>query len=136
MGRLNKKLTLKNKKAAKAVSKAVVSEKDPVAEAKAPSKLLLELPSTTVSVASKTTEKPSTAVPTKLSKITKKEKRKVKSEGLKNKLTHLAKQKVEAKGDDKFKIDTEFESMFWTLFFTFLFTIPSSKSLVLRPYKH
>lgn len=99
MGRLNKKLTLKNKKAAKAVSKAVASEKDPVAEAKAPSKLLLDLPSTTVSLVTKTTpEKPSTVVPTKLSKITKKEKRKIKSDGLKNKLTHLAKQKIEAKG--------------------------------------
>jgi len=55
MGRLNKKLTLKNKKAVKAVSKAIASEKDLIAEAKAPSKLLLDLPSTTVSLVPKTT---------------------------------------------------------------------------------
>jgi hypothetical protein len=117
MGRLNKKLTLKNKKAAKAVSKAVASEKEPVAEAKVPSKLLLDLPATTLSVTSKTNEKPSTVVPTKLSKITKKEKRKIKSDGLKNKLTHLAKQKIEAKGLFCISYNTELLTSVFTLGF-------------------
>ena len=101
MGRLNKKLTLKNKKTAKALSKAVHAEKDPVEEAKAPSKLLLNVASivanSKLSLKS-VTEKPSGVIPTKLSKITKKEKRKIRSDGLKDKLTLMASEKLEAKG--------------------------------------
>ena len=96
MGRLNKKLTLKSKKAAKALSKAVAAEKDySVGESKVPSKLLLEVP---MPKSQPLSSKPSTVVPTKLSKISKKERRKLKSDDLKNKLTVLANQKKEAKG--------------------------------------
>ena len=81
MGRLNKKLTFKNKKTAKAVSKATSAEKDCNEEAKAPSKLLLNVPNSKLAQQS-ATEKSCTIIPTKLSKITKKEKRKIRSDGL------------------------------------------------------
>ena len=97
MGRLNKKLTLKSKKAAKALSKAVAAENGNSGESKTPSKLLLEVP-VSKSQLLLTTPPTSTVVPTKLSKITKKEKRKLKSDDLKNKLTFLANQKKEVKG--------------------------------------
>jgi hypothetical protein len=105
MGRLNKKLTLKSKKAGKS---QLTPAKVEATEIKVPAfnQLFGNHPVQTAvskpSVEDATTKtlkaSESLPVPKKLSKITKKEKRKLKSDGLKNKLTQLAKEKQEAKG--------------------------------------
>ena len=103
MGRLNKKLTLKAKKAGKTpltlAKVAAVEGTDNNVQTSKPG------PAPVSVVASVASKQPiqevsvSIPVPKKLSKVTKKEKRKLKSEGLKTKLSQLAREKQEAKGE-------------------------------------
>lgn len=107
MGRLNKKLTLKAKKANKTEITKAIAAATILEEVKTPISSLSSLEKSSFPVQKDPPQRKvisfdcsqsSGLVPKKLSKVTKKEKRKTKSDELKKKLNLLALQKQEAKG--------------------------------------